>query len=354
MRHTHVAILVLAIAACAPPKRAPIVVVAPTADTLVVPAVEVSAAYSRSDGKWVVLAPVEGQLFVADFGTKRVQPYPGITKTEVPHPTTLIGVGDSVVTGDWGLSRLTEWSPSGERLAAWPAPAALHHASPRARDAAGQWYFQISPDSKADGSGLLDSAAVVRADPQLTHFDTLARLSPPELVQVAGVSGMHYQRRTMGGDDAWGVRPDGTLWVARVFQNQIEWHHPGAKKVERSPQLPDMVLTNTEMDREIYVQRFPEDQRENARELPNAPVKPPFQHVFSTPDGRMWLAKSDTALAPVRHFHVADKTGVLYEVAVPSRGFALDVTADYILMGEEFPGGIRLLRYPVPAETKGP
>jgi hypothetical protein len=354
MRRTHLLVLLLAIAACAPPKRAPVVVVAPTADTVVVPAVEVSAAFSRSDGKWVVLAPVEGQLFVADFGDKSVKPYPGITKADVPHPVTLMGVGDSAVVGDWGLSRFTEWSPSGERLSAWPAPNALHHASPRARDAAGQWYFQVSADSKSDGSGLLDSAAVVRADPQLTHFDTLARLSPPELVQVAGVNGMHYQRRTMGGDDAWGVRPDGTLWVARVFQNQIEWRHPGAKKVERSPQLPDMVLTNTEMDREIYVHRFPEDQRETARELPNAPVKPPFEHVFSAPDARMWLAKSDTALAPVRHFHVVDKSGVLYEVAVPSRGFALGVTADYILMGEEFPGGIRLLRYPVPAEPKGP
>ena len=195
---------------------------------------------------------------------------------------------------------------------------------------------------------------MVRADPQLTRFDTVARLSPSELVKVAGVTGMHYQRRTMGGDDTWGVRPDGTLWVARVFQNQIEWHRPGAKKVERSPRLPDMVLTVTEMDHEIFVHRFPEDQRQAARDLPNSPVKPPFEHVFNTPDGRMWLAKSDTALAPVRHFHVADKTGVLYEVAVPSRGFALGVTADYILMGEEFPGGIRLLRYPVPPETRGP
>jgi hypothetical protein len=354
MRPSHLSVFLVIVAACAPPKRATLVVVAPTVDTLVVPAVEVTTAVPRSDGTWVLLDPVDNHLFVADFGAKSVKPYPGITPTDVPHPIALIGVGDSIVVGDWGLSRFTEWSPAGQRLAAWPGPDALHRASPRARDAAGQWYFQMAPDSKADGSGLLDSSAVVRADAQLSHFDTLARLSPPELVRVAGVSGMHYQRRTMGGDDAWGVRPDGTLWVARVFQNQIEWHRPGAKKVERSPQLPDMVLTNTEMDREIYVQRFPEDQRETARELPNAPVKPPFQHVFSAPDGRMWLAKSDTALAPVRHLHVADKTGVLYEVAVPTRGFALGVTADYILMGEEFPGGIRLLRYPVPPQTKGP
>jgi len=354
MRHFRLSILLLAVAACAPPKRAPIIVVAPTADTLIVPAVEVTAVASRSDGTWVLLGLLEDQLYLADFAKRSVRPFPGITKTDVPHPVTLIGVGDSIVVGDWGLSRFTEWSPAGQRLSAWPAPEALHHLLPRARDAAGQWYFQVSADAKADGSGMLDSAAIVRADPQLAHFDTLARLSPPELVKVAGINGMHYQRRTMGGDDAWGVRPDGTLWVARVFQNQIEWHRPGVKKVERSPQLPDMVLTNSEMDREIYVRRFPEDQRETARELPNAPVKPPFEHVFSTPDGRMWLAKSDTALAPVRHFHVADKSGVLFEVAVPSRGFALNVDGNYILMGEEFPGGIILLRYPVPAATKGP
>ncbi len=353
MRHAHLFILLLAVAACSPPKRAPVVVVAATADTLVVPAVEVTAVASRSDGTWVLLGLLEDQLFLADFAGKSVKPFPGITQTDVPHPVTLIGVGDSIVVGDWGLSRFTEWSPAGQRLAAWPAPDALHRVLPRARDAAGQWYFQSSPDAKADGSGLLDSAAVVRADAQLTHFDTLAKLSPSELVKVAGVNGMHYQRRTMGGDDAWGVRPDGTLWVARVFQNQIEWHHPGARKVERSPRLPDPVLTVSDMDREIYVHRFPEEQRQTARDLPNAPVKPPFEHVFSTPDGRIWLAKSDTALAPVRHFHVVDKTGVLFDVAVPSRGFALSVDDHSILMGEEFPGGIRLLRYPVPAETKG-
>jgi hypothetical protein len=193
---------------------------------------------------------------------------------------------------------------------------------------------------------------VVRADAQLSRFDTLARLAPPDLVKVSGVDGMHYQRRSMGGNDAWGVLPDGTLWLARVFQNQIEWRHPGVKTVVRSPRLPDLVLTVSEMDHEIYVRRFPEGQRQTAREVPNSPVKPPFEHVFAAPDGRLWLAKSDTALARLRHFQVVDSTGVLINVAVPTYGFALAVNADYILMGEEFPGGIRLLRFRVPAEAK--
>jgi hypothetical protein len=354
MRNHPLMLLVLAITACSPPKPpAPTITIAATTDTVVVPVVEVTSAAPRFDGKWTLLALLEDQLYLTDFATRSVEQFPGITKTEVPHPITLIGVGDTIIVGDWGLRRFTQWSPTGQRLAAWPAPDTLHGALPRARDAAGQWYFELWPDPKSDGSGLVDSGAVVRADAQLTRFDTLARLAPPELVKVFGVNGQHYQRRSMGGEDAWGVLPDGTLWIARVFQNQIEWHHPGVQKIERSPRLPDLVLTVSDMDREIYVRRFPEDQRQTAREVPNAPVKPPFEHVFATPDGRLWLAKSDTALARVRHFHVVDKSGVLFNVAVPSYGFALGVDGNFILMGEEFPGGIRLVRYPIPPEARG-
>jgi hypothetical protein len=44
---------------------------------------------------------------------------------------------------------------------------------------------------------------------------------------------------------------------------------------------------------------------------------------------------------------------VLFNVAVPSYGFALGVDGNFILMGEEFRGGIRLLRYPIPPEARG-
>lgn len=339
-------------AACGRPAPPPVTItVAPSSDTLVVPVVDAGAVVARPDGWYVVLGPIENKLFVADFSAHTVTPYPGITPADVPHPVTLFGVGDSIVVGDWGLKRFTEWTPVGQRLAAWPAPDALQGALPRARDAAGQWYFQVMPNPKDDGSGLLDSGVVVRADPQLTRFDTLAKLAPGELVKVGGVSGARYQRRTMGGDDAWGVEPDGTLWLARVFQNRIEWRRPGSKKVERSKMFPDMVLTMSEMDRELFVRRFPEDQQETARELPNAPVKPPFEHVFVAANNRMWLAKSDTALAPVRHLQVVDKDGVLFNIYVPSRGQLRAVDANYLLMAEEFPGGIRLIRYPVPPQV---
>ena len=82
-------------------------------------------------------------------------------------------------------------------------------------------------------------------------------------------------------------------------------------------------------------------------------MKPPFERAFATPDRRIWLFKSGVALDSVRVFQVVDSTGLLLVVKVPSRGTALGVDGKFIVMGEEFPGGIRLLRYVVPKEAWG-
>jgi hypothetical protein len=37
---------------------------------------------------------------------------------------------------------------------------------------------------------------------------------------------------------------------------------------------------------------------------------------------------------------------------VPTRGSVVGLDENYMVMGEEFPGGIRLLRFPVPPEAK--
>lgn len=346
-------LVALALACSEPPPPAPILTVAPTADTLIVSAVSISDAVPQSDGRWVFLATEEAELRIADFTKRTVTPFPGITAVEVPHPSVLLGIGDTIVVGDWGLRRFTSWRAGSPRLESWPVPDALRGAFPRAHDAAGQWYFEVPPEALRDGAGLQDSAAVVRADPQLTRFDTLARLSPPDLATVQGSNGPRFERRMLAGRDIWGVQRDGTLWIARVFQNRVEWPRPGAKRPFRGPPMQDPILVVQPMDREIFIRRFPEDQRETARRLPFTALKPPFEAVFQTADLRLWLFKSAPALDSVRSFQVVDTAGVHYVVKVPSRGSALGVSATHILMGEEFPGGIRLLRYPVPEQARG-
>lgn len=346
---------ILLLAACAAPKpvQVPEVQVAPTADTVIVPVVNLGGAVPLSDGRWVVLATDENQVLIADFTTRNTMPFPGMTRAEVPGPTRLIGAGDTVIVSDWGLRRITAWSLAGKRLSSWPVPAELQGAAPRARDAAGQWYFEIPPYPGNDGSGLKDSVALVRGDAQLMRFDTIARLVPPEIA-LSGPNGNQWVPRALGGHDAWGVYPDGELWLARVFQNRIEWRRPGSDVVVRSPLLPDPVRMVEEMDRQIYIRRFPEANRAEVAQRPFAGVKPPFERAFAAPDRRIWLFKSAAALDSVRSFQVVDSTGLRLVVKVPSRGAAIGMDGEHIVMAEEFPGGIRLLRYPVPKDARLP
>lgn len=343
---------VLLLAACSAPKPVQVaeVVLAPTADTVIVQAVSIREALPQSDGRWVVLASIENKVLLVDFAKKTTEPFPGMTAAEVPGPTRLIGAGDTVIVSDWGLRRVTSWLVGSQRLAAWPVPDALRGAYPSARDAAGQWYFAVTPYPGTDGSGQKDSAAIVRTDAQMTTFDTIARLVPPEIA-LGGPNGAQWVRKALGGQDAWGVYPDGELWLARVFQNQVEWHPTRTGAVVKSPLLPDPVRMVEEMDRQIYLRRFPEENREELSLRPFAGVKPPFERAFAAPDRRIWLFKSGLALDSVRSIQVVDSTGLRVVVKVPSRGTALGFDGSHLLMAEEFPGGIRLLRYAVPPEV---
>ncbi len=340
----------LALTACGgPPELPPPVFSAgPEADTLVAPVVNVGTAIPRSDSTWVLLAPIEGELLVADFTAATVSPYPGISKEEVPGATAAFGLGDSLVVGDWGLRRFTVWLPDGQRVDAIPTVDAMRGAFPSARDAAGNWYFELKPVPGPSGIGNLDSLAIVRADALLERFDTVAWLAPIEHAEVVRDGGPRYEALALAGRDLWGVRADGTVWVVRRNWNFVQWYPPGGGKPVDSRKLPDPVLTVTEMDRQIWLRRYEEEYRAQLRGARFAIIKPPVEQAYEGADGRLWLFKSAPALDSVRTFQVVDVTGVTAVVRVPSRGSALGVTATHILMGEEFPGGIRLLRYPMP------
>ncbi len=347
--------LALLLAACegtGPKAPPPSYAAGPTADTLIAPVVHVSDAFRRPDGTWVLLAAEELQVLVADFGADTVRPYPGMTREEVPGATVLIGVGDTAFVGDFGLRRVTAWTADGHRIDALPTPDALRGAFPRARDAAGQWYFEVTPRPGSDGRAARDSGAVVRADPLLTRFDTVVRLAPPDLAEVEQAGRMVLQTRALSGRDRWGVLRDGTLWLARVNNNQVSWIPPQGGKAARTDPLPDAILPVNETDRQLYIRRFPEEQRPNAQLLQFALVKPPFERAFADRDSRVWLFKSAPALDSVRSFQVADTAGWALSVTVPSYGTALGVADGEILMAEDFPGGIRLLRYQIPAEAR--
>lgn len=343
----------LLLAACSEPAPPPPALAATTGpDTLVVPVVHVSDAVPRPDGTWVLLGIEEMAVYIADFGADSVRAHPGITREEVPGALTLIGTGDTIFVGDYGLQRVTAWLPDGRRVDAVPMPAVARGAHPRGRDAAGQWYFELWPSPGRDGRGVLDSGAVVRANAALTTFDTVVRLTPPDVMEVDENGRVRLQRLQLAGTDRWGVLRDGTVWLARVNQNQLFWYPAGGGTPSSSRPLPDPIIQVTEMDRQVYISRYPEDQRSALAQTRFAGVKPPFERAFADRRGRIWLFKSAVALDTVRSIQVADSTGVLFTVSLPSYGVALGISDTEILMGEEFPGGIRLLRFAMPEEAR--
>lgn len=326
------------------------------ADTLMAHVVHVSEAVPRSDSTWVLLGIEEGAVLVANFAAGTVTPYPGITAAEVPGATGLFSAGDTIFISDWGLRRVTGWTADGKRVDAVPTPDALRGTFPQARDRAGQWYFEVPPPQGPDGLGIKDSSALVRSDAFLTRFDTIAMITPPDLAEVDRNGRKRLEPRALSGRDRWGVLGDGTVWIARINQNQLFWYRPGVGEIAHSEPLPDPIIPVTEMDRQRYLLRFPEANRPTVPSISWALVQPSFQRAFSAPGGRVWLFKSgdEQPIDTLRTFQVADSTGWLFSVNVPSYGMALAVTPTEILMGEENPEGIRLVRFRVPPEARVP
>ncbi len=106
-------------------------------------------------------------------------------------------------------------------------------ALPRAIDATGRLYYEIAPDPGSDGRGNRDSAAIVRMTPGTDGVDTVARLAPLDIAQVATDQGPRWERLVFSGDDEWGVLGDGSVWVARNYHNRVDWRDPDGNDTSR-------------------------------------------------------------------------------------------------------------------------
>jgi hypothetical protein len=229
-----------------------------------------------------------------------------------------------------------------------PAADPLRGALPRARDAAGQLYYEVNPPPTPDGSGNRDSTAIVRSTPGLTRFDTVAQLSPPELSPIVDQGQTRFERRALSASDHWGVLPDGTIWVARPGPNRVWWIAPGGKS-QRGEALPDPVLPVQAEDREMFYRQFPPELRANAERVTFVIVKPAFEHATAAPDGSIWLEKSRAYGDTIKQWQVVDRTGTLKQIfKTRSDAVLIGLTSDLALLAEPYADGHRLLTYRIP------
>ena len=340
--------MVLAGCSEAKPPAPPVELVPAAGDTVSTNFAAVTDAVWLGGDRWAVIAPSNEAVGIADFSAHRYRPLAGQRSKELRNPATIFRAGDTLYVGDWGLRRTGLWTPDGRLAGSVPTADVVRGTLPRARDTAGRFYLDLYPRAGPDGSGNRDSAAIVRMDPGSSRADTVAQLAPLDIAEVVGDAGRRFERRVFGGADEWGVLADGSIWVARVYGNRVDWRSPEGKWT-RGQALPDRVLEVTRYDRELFIQGFPPELRGTAQELPFAPLKPPFESGLTSATGEVWLEKSRAPTDSARAYHVVDRGGRLVrEVRLPGQGRILGVGADAALVAESTNDGTRLVRVPLP------
>jgi hypothetical protein len=343
--------LALLVACGDPTPPAPVVELTPGPDTVSTGYAEIMDGEWLGGARWAVVAPLDVTVGIVDLGRREVSPLGGEGTSEIRNPSILFLSADTLHVGDWGLRRLSLWTPGGRLLRAIPAPDRIRGALPQARDAGGRWYAELKPAPGRDGSGNRDSAAVVALGRGFERLDTVARLSPLDLAEVMGDAGRRFEPRALSGQDRWGVTPDGSVWVARVFENRVDWRSPGGEW-EEGDALPDRVLEVTEYDRELFYRKFPPELRATAERLPFAAVKPPFEAGFTSPAGTVWLEKSRAPADSARRYHEVDRGGhLIREIRVPGPGRIVAVGAEDVLVAERVTDGTRFIGFAVPPLT---
>jgi hypothetical protein len=341
------------LAACGASKPAPVIDLAAAGDTVVTPYSEITEGAWLEDNRWAVLAPSNNAAAIVDFTRRNTGPLGGPRSREVRNPSGLFRSGDTLYVADWGLRRLTLWTPQGRPVRAIPATDAVRGGLPEARDSAGWFYLELHLHPGSDGSGNRDSSVVLRVDPELSRFGSIARLAPLDIAEVVGDAGRRFERRVFSGVDHWGVLPDGSLWVARVYHNRVDWRSPDGTWLKGQP-LPDRVLEVTRYDRELFLRKFPRELRSTAQELPFAALKPPFEAALTGPTGEVWLEKSRAPADSSRRYHVVDRRGRLSkEVRLRGPGRILALGPGTAVVAEPTPDGIRLIQLRLSFEIPG-
>jgi hypothetical protein len=340
------------LAACTAPSQPapPVVRLAPAADTVTTTDTELSDAVWLGGDRWAVLAPVSKVVRIVDFAAHTGRPL-GRPGSDYGEPFALYRVGDTLYLNDWGKRRVTRWTLAGALAGSLDVPVALRGALPRGRDSAGAWYAELRPFPGKDGSGNLDSGAVVRWAGGAT-VDTVVGLAPFGVEKVAREGAPRYERTVFGGEDRWGVELDGSLWVARVRENRLERCGPGRGECRAGPALRDRVLEVTLQDREYFLQGYPEDQRILARTVPFAIVKPPFDDAFGDGTGGVLLEKSRSLTDSLRGYARLTAEGIArQELRLPNAQRILAAGGGWLLAIDPLvPGpGHRVLRYVLPA-----
>ena len=246
----HAGLLALALAACGPaPATRPCSLV-PGSDSVVAPFAEATDAAWLGGDRWAVLLPGGPEADIVDFASRTRVPLG--SKATLENPFSVFRATDTLFVAEPFKRRLTLWTLGGTFVRNEPASDLVRGALPRARDGAGHFYTELRPSAGPDGAAIATrpswlSSTAPRSIPWGSSPRSTRQGGEPDRGTLRA-SGVQWC-------DRWGVYPDGTVWLARVYHNRVDFRLPNGK-TEKGQPLPDRVLEVTRADRELFVRKF--------------------------------------------------------------------------------------------------
>ena len=157
-------------------------------------------------------------------------------KANLESPFSVFRAADTLYAGEPLKRRLTFWTLDGDASRGSSRPPTWCAARCRGRETT----RATSTPSCARRRGRTAAATAIPAvvvELDAGRVDTIARLAPIDLAKVASPTGERFERRVFSGVDRWGVYPDGTVWLARVYHNRVDFRSPDGttRRASRCP-----------------------------------------------------------------------------------------------------------------------
>lgn len=195
-----------------------------------------------SDGRVLVADPLGGALIRLDAALTQAEKLgaEGEGPGEYQQPDGLWPIGgDASLLVDLGNARLTVVGPDGALgkssplvLSGGTGPGGMALAIPGGTDDAGYVYFAGSPLSP---DGMRDSVEVFRLDRSSGEFEPVVTIRAPEITEQRSGADFGIRRVPLGRADAWGVAPNGGLYITRERDYSVEFISPAGARMKGPP-----------------------------------------------------------------------------------------------------------------------
>jgi hypothetical protein len=299
---------------------------------------QVSNVIELRDGR-IALADLKDRVFVfADFATGKVTTVGEHVDTILPgdhapgkhkFPGQVLRFpGDTIALVDFAAERTSLWNEQGQFLSLIPLLPVAGTNQPLIYDSLGRAYKEdfrsvmggLEPGAKIN----LDSLPVLSYPRTASTADTVARIKLPPLAQGRFGEQSKMVPTIFGARDAFGVLPDGWLWVARATENRVDWRSPDGKwQLGTGRPYDKIAVTQADKDRFLEIAHRNGLQRNVDVSFPFAASKPPFSSAVSRAPDQVWLLRSRPASDSTPVYDVVSRDGATHPSVQLPKGGAL-------------------------------